>query len=255
MNLLAATTLTLLTATPTLAQTQPTTLNGTLDSNSEVAPESNRYYNIHTFEGQAGEQITIELTSNDFDPVLGLIDPEIKIVALDNDGGEGNNARIIVTLLATGTYTITAVSYKAGQSGNYTLSWREATAEELDLAEAEQLNQQVMQLYQQGQYTEAIPLAEQALAIWEKVLGAEHPDVATSLNNLAMLYQAMGNYSGAEPLYQRSLAIREKVLGAEHPDVATSLNDLALLYRAQGNIPLATELLTRGTNIEEHNLS
>jgi tetratricopeptide (TPR) repeat protein len=63
-------------------------------------------------------------------------------------------------------------------------------------------------------------------------LGADHPDVATSLNNLAALYQAQGRYGEAEPLYQRSLHIREQQLGADHPDVATSLNNLALLYRS-----------------------
>jgi len=40
----------------------------------------------------------------------------------------------------------------------------------------------------QDQYAKAEPLYNRALAIREKALGPEHPDVATSLNNLAMLY-------------------------------------------------------------------
>ncbi|MGB7058440.1 MAG: pre-peptidase C-terminal domain-containing protein [Geitlerinemataceae cyanobacterium] len=172
MNLLAAATaLTLLTATPTLAQIQPNTLNGTLDSNSRVQSNDNSYYNTHTFEGKAGEQITIDLTSSEFDSYLILLDHENNKIAEDDDGGEGKNARIIVTLPTTGTYTILANAY-AEQSGNYTLSWRETTAEDLELSEAEQLSQQVVQLFGQGQYTEAIPLAERALAIRKKVLGA-----------------------------------------------------------------------------------
>ena len=47
----------------------------------------------------------------------------------------------------------------------------------------------------------------QALALREKALGPDHPDVATSLNNLAGLYHAQGRYAKAEPLYQRALAI------------------------------------------------
>ena len=39
-----------------------------------------------------------------------------------------------------------------------------------------------------GRYAEAEPLYERALAIREKALGPDHPDVATSLNNLAVLY-------------------------------------------------------------------
>src|SRR4029453_730245 len=70
----------------------------------------------------------------------------------------------------------------------------------------------------QGRYAEAEPRYQRALAIREKALGPEHPDVAQSLNNLASLYQTQGRYTEAEPLYQRVLASRERVLGAEHPD-------------------------------------
>ena len=68
-----------------------------------------------------------------------------------------------------------------------------------------------------GRYAEAEPLYRRSLAIREKQLGRDHPDVATSLNNLAVLYQAMGRYAEAEPLYRRSLEIREKQLGATTP--------------------------------------
>ena len=124
-------------------------------------------------------------------------------------------------------------------------------AQSAELQEAEKLNQQVMQLYRQGKYREAIPLAEKVLAIIEKILGEEHPDVATSLNNLAALYQAQGNYTKAEPLYRRALAIYEKVLGEEHPDVATSLNNLAQLYRVQRNYIKAEPLYERALAIYE----
>ncbi|NEO45495.1 MAG: tetratricopeptide repeat protein [Moorea sp. SIO4A3] len=102
-----------------------------------------------------------------------------------------------------------------------------------ELAEAERLNEQVVQLYQQGKYNEAIPLAEQALGIRKKVLGDNHQDVATSLDNLAQLYWKQGRYSEAEDHYQQSLAIRKEQLGENHPDVATSLNNLGVLYYSQ----------------------
>ncbi len=50
-------------------------------------------------------------------------------------------------------------------------------------------------LYQtQGHHAVVEPLYERSLAIVEKALGPEHPDVATSLNNLAVLYHAQGRY-------------------------------------------------------------
>ena len=63
------------------------------------------------------------------------------------------------------------------------------------------------------------------LAIREKVLGLDHPDVAMSLNNLGLLLQAKGDYTSAEPPYRRALAIVQKALGPDHPDVA-DLNNL-----------------------------
>ncbi len=74
----------------------------------------------------------------------------------------------------------------------------------------------------QGKYAEAEPLYRRALAIDEKALGPEHPDVGQSLNNLAEGYHSQGRYAEAEPLYKRALAIFEKALGPEHPDVATA---------------------------------
>ncbi len=67
------------------------------------------------------------------------------------------------------------------------------------------------------------------MAIDEKALGPNHPDVATSLNNLAALYATQGQYAQAEPLYKRALAIQEKGLGQDPPSVAETLNNLALL--------------------------
>jgi CHAT domain-containing protein len=110
------------------------------------------------------------------------------------------------------------------------------------LAEAERLTQQAFELYQQGKYNEAIPLAEQALAICKKVLGENHLATATSLDNLAELYRNQGRYAEAESLYQQALAIRKQQLGKNHPATATSLNNLALLYKNQGRYSEAERL-------------
>jgi CHAT domain-containing protein len=103
----------------------------------------------------------------------------------------------------------------------------------------------------QGNYSQAEPLYQRALAIYEKRLGKEHFLVAYSLGNLATLYVELGNDSQAEPLIQRALAIREKVLGKEHPLVADSLGNLALLYVTQGNYSQAEPLIQRSLAITE----
>ena len=42
----------------------------------------------------------------------------------------------------------------------------------------------------QGKYDLAEPMYQRALAIDEKALGKDHPNVANRLNNLAVLYQS-----------------------------------------------------------------
>ncbi|CAM9285208.1 unnamed protein product, partial [Ectocarpus sp. 13 AM-2016] len=84
-----------------------------------------------------------------------------------------------------------------------------------------------------GKYSEAEPLFKQTLAIYEKVLGPEHPDVALSLNNLAVFLEGQGKYSEAEPLFEQSLTMREKMLGPEHPHVAYSLSNQARLLQRE----------------------
>ena len=84
----------------------------------------------------------------------------------------------------------------------------------------------------QGRYAEAEPLYKRALAISEKAIGPEHPDVAASLGNLGKLYQAQGRYAEAEPLYNRALLISEKVLGADHPKTTTLRSNLQKLRQS-----------------------
>jgi tetratricopeptide (TPR) repeat protein len=66
--------------------------------------------------------------------------------------------------------------------------------------EARSLAIQSNELRKQGRYSEAIPLAQRALAILEKSLGPDHPNVAASLNNLAGLYGNQGRWAEALPL-------------------------------------------------------
>ncbi|NEP26593.1 CHAT domain-containing tetratricopeptide repeat protein, partial [Moorena sp. SIO3I6] len=123
-----------------------------------------------------------------------------------------------------------------------------------ELAEAERLNQQAEQLYQQGKYNEAIPLAEQALAIRKKIFVNNHLDVATSLNYLALLYKLQGRYAEAIPLAEQALAIRKKVLGDNHLDVAASLNNLAELYKLQARYAEAEPLYQQSLAITKQQL-
>ena len=109
-------------------------------------------------------------------------------------------------------------------------------------------------LAERAQYTEAEPLLQQALALFEQQQGKEHQDTSTALNTLGWLYQAQGRYEEAEPLLQRALAIDEKALGPYHSETASTLGNLAQLYRYQGRYEEAEPLFQRALAIRERAL-
>ena len=94
-------------------------------------------------------------------------------------------------------------------------------------------------------YAEAEQEHRAALAIRERVLGAEHPETLASRKSVALALQFQGKNAEAEQEYRAVLAIRERVLGAEHPDVFMSCYDLALCLEHQKKLPEALALMQR----------
>jgi tetratricopeptide (TPR) repeat protein len=82
-----------------------------------------------------------------------------------------------------------------------------------------------------GDYARARRCFERALALYEKILGSEHPRTARTLNSLGLHFQAEGNYVEAKRLSERALAIYRKNYGDEHPDTAWALNSLGRMYQ------------------------
>ncbi len=105
--------------------------------------------------------------------------------------------------------------------------------------------------WRRAHYKEAGPLLSRALAILEKTLDPDHPDVGQTLNDLAVLYCDQGHYEEAEPLLKRALAIREKTLGPDHPEIGQTLNNLAILYVDQGRYEEAEPLYQRDLAMSE----
>jgi tetratricopeptide (TPR) repeat protein/CHAT domain-containing protein len=131
------------------------------------------------------------------------------------------------------------------------IGWLSGPAAAQDLEKATALNQQVQQLYAEGRYQEALPLAEEVLTLFEKNLEPDHPHISAALNNLAALHDALGQYELAEPFMLKALAIDEKLFGPQHPEVASALNNLAAHYYYQGKYQQAIPLYRRALAIRE----
>lgn len=99
-----------------------------LDGNSGILPADNSYFNAYSFEGSAGQQVVIDMASNEFNPYLILLTPNGVALAQDDDSGGGGNSQLNVTLPDSGTYIILANSYAPGETGNYLLQLAAASA-------------------------------------------------------------------------------------------------------------------------------
>jgi CHAT domain-containing protein/tetratricopeptide (TPR) repeat protein len=140
---------------------------------------------------------------------------------------------------------VLAVGPSAGRTAGAAVREYMPAVQSPQLEEADRLMQEAKEFYGQGKYEDAIRLIERSLAIREAALGAEHPDVASTLNNLAGLHLRRGDYARSESLFRRALSISEKAQGPEHPSVTSILDNLAQLYFERGDYLRAAPLRER----------
>ena len=81
-----------------------------------------------------------------------------------------------------------------------------------------------------------------SLEMRQRLLGPEHPNIATSLNNVSGILHKKGDLDEAEVLQRASLDMDQKLLGDEHPEVATGINNLATLLHDKGDLEEAEAL-------------
>jgi hypothetical protein len=63
---------------------------------------------------------------------------------------------------------------------------------------------------EEGKSAEALPLLEQSLAIHQKALGPDHPQVEWDLEDLAITLRALGRVAEANVDEERAATIRNK---------------------------------------------
>jgi CHAT domain-containing protein/Flp pilus assembly protein TadD len=113
----------------------------------------------------------------------------------------------------------------------------------------QELSSKVVQLKNEGKYSEAITFAISAKEAALREGGEGSVVYATSMNNLAFLYDEVGNFSEALPLYIQASALYKKEFGEEHPNYATSLNNLGRLYAKMGNYEYGVSFTKRSLAI------
>ncbi len=100
------------------------TANGTLTSSDSLYPDTS-YYKVYRFTALGpGDTVTIDLSSDDFDPVLIVRGEDLDNSVINDDGGPGCAARISRAFPSRGPYRIlvNSTADPTKQTGRFALS-------------------------------------------------------------------------------------------------------------------------------------
>jgi eukaryotic-like serine/threonine-protein kinase len=91
---------------------------------------------------------------------------------------------------------------------------------------------------------------ERALEIDRRVLGDDHPRVASRLNNLAIVAENMGDLKLAESLFLDAIRRNERAYGDRHPETGAARGNYGLLLQREGRLAEAEPLLRSALGVE-----
>ena len=161
----------------------------------------------------------------------------------DIELGEFTN-RVARSQLSAGNYA------RAEQLYAETLGLRERTFPDGLLA-AQSVAGLASVAVQANENVKAEQLLRRSIALREKILGRDHPQVAADLNNLGLIHNRRRDYTEAQVIFLRALAALEKTLGPTHRLIAACLNNLGLAYWRQRDYPRAEDHFRRALEVNE----
>jgi uncharacterized protein YecT (DUF1311 family) len=96
---------------------------GVLASGDSVLPSDNSLYDQYTFQGTAGQSITVTVESSDFDTYVAVFSPDGKLLRENDDINQSSkNSGLTVTIPSNGTYRVIVNGYDNKSRGRYALS-------------------------------------------------------------------------------------------------------------------------------------
>ncbi|MEM9817582.1 MAG: CHAT domain-containing protein [Cyanobacteria bacterium P01_D01_bin.6] len=209
-------------------------VEGSLSDGDDRLPDLS-LYDVHSFQGQAGQSVRISLESQDFDTYLLLYAPSNELIAQNDDDGEGTNSEIVLQLPEDGVYQIVTNAYDRTGRGTYQL-----TVESLSASQVEQANQQAeadrsleqgIDQYRDRQYEQALASWQAALSLYRQL--SDRQGEAASLGNLGLVYERLGNERSAIDSYEQALGIARET--GYRQSEANTLGNLSRIYNLLGN--------------------
>jgi hypothetical protein len=95
---------------------------GSLEKGDRVIEDDGSLYDFYPIQGKAGESVTINLESDNFDAFVALVDSNGKTVGENDDiSPEDSNSQLSVTLPEDGVYNVIVNTYDENGTGEYVL--------------------------------------------------------------------------------------------------------------------------------------
>lgn len=96
---------------------------GVLASGDSVLPSDNSLYDQYTFQGTAGQSVTVTVESSNFDTYVAVFSPDGKLLGENDDINQSSkNSGLTVTIPSNGTYRVIVNGYDNKSRGRYALS-------------------------------------------------------------------------------------------------------------------------------------
>ena len=202
---------------PTLVAQEDSQTAPLLQQEGSLSPgdktlDDGRLYDSYSFQGRAGQTVTISVESEEFDTYLTLLDADGEKIAENDDSAGNNNSAIVVTLPEGGSYEVIVKGENANGRGKYALEVRPATQADIRRAAADRLSQEAKQLRGQEipeSLRGAIDKLEEALLIYRE-LGDREAEADTLswigiiYNDLGEKQEALSYFEGALPLTRQA---------------------------------------------------
>ena len=114
-----------------------------------------------------------------------------------------------------------------------------------------EMNNQVIRLYNSGQKTEAIALAEKSVEKSRATLGADNKITATLMSQLGNFYREVGRFADAERMLKGAVATLERIGSPANLELAGALNNLGGVYLNQDMYPETEALFQRSLAVAD----
>jgi CHAT domain-containing protein len=119
------------------------------------------------------------------------------------------------------------------------------------IEEINRMGQRIADLFQAGQYDQAIPIAQRLVRALEAREGGASVNTATARNSLALLLEDANRLPEAEVQYRRVIGILDKAGGPKQPNYGAALSNLSALLFNLNRFTEAEALARRALAIDE----